>query len=239
MPLLVTNDVGSRVNFPDGAPVTRQEQIKYLGATFTTTLDINSIVRQKLTDASATMGTLQPLSTDNQISTPWKLVVYNAPVRFRVFYTLETLELTPGQQRTLDTLYFRGLRKILKKRSTFIDRYWTHERRLNLANQHQRRVAPNMIKHISFSNYYRIRRRKLLGHLLRAPPNNLTRLAILSRENIDRVDTRRKKRVGRPRYIWLYESLKEAWEQFSEEPFNQAIHFPALLDFALRRAQPF
>ena len=185
------------------------------------------------------MRTLQPLWTDNQISTPWKLIVYNAVVRSRVFYTLETLELTPGQQRTLDTLYFRGLRKILKKRSTFIDRYWTHERLINLAIQHQRRAAPNMIKHVSFSNYYKLKRRKLLGHLLRAPPHNLMRLAVLSPENTDRVDTRRKKRVGRPRYTWLYESLKEAWEQFSEAPFNQEMHFPVLLDLALRRAQPF
>ena len=191
--LLVTNDVGSRVNFPDGTPITRQEQIKYLGATFTSTLDINRIVRQKLTESSATMRTLQPLWTDNQIPTSWKLVVCNAVVRARVFYTLETLELTPGQQRTLDTLYFRGLRKILRKRSTFIDRYWTHERLLILANQHQRRVAPNMLKHTSFSNHYRIRRRKFLGHLLRAPPNNLARLAVLSPENIDRVDMRRKR----------------------------------------------
>ena len=130
------------------------------------------------------MRTLQPLWTDNQISTSWKLIVYNAVIRTRVFYTLETLELTPGQQRTLDTLYFRGLRKILKKQSTFMDRWWTHERLLRLANQHQRRVAPNSLKHTSFSNYYRIRRRKLLGHLLRAPPppNNLGRLAILSRK---------------------------------------------------------
>ena len=181
--LLVTNDVGSRVNFPDGTPVTRQEQTTYLGATFNTALDINRILRQKLTEASATVRTLQPLWTDNQISTSWKLVVYNAVVRSRVFYILQTLQLTPGQQRTLDTLYFRGLRKILKKRSTFMDRYWTHERLLNLANQHQRRVASNMLKYTSFSTYSRTRRRKLLGHLLRAPPNNLTRLAVLSPEN--------------------------------------------------------
>ena len=180
--LLVTNDVGSRVNFPDGTPVTRQEQVKYLGATFNTTLDINRIVRQKLTEASATMRTLQPLWKDNQIISSWKLVVYNAVVRSRVFYTLETLELTPGQQRTLDTPYFRGLRTIFKKRSTFVDRYWTHERLLNLANQHPRRVAPNILKHTSFSTYYRTRRRKLLGHTLRSPPNNLTRLAVLSPE---------------------------------------------------------
>ena len=132
--LLVTNDVGSRVNFPDGTPVSRQKQIKYLGATFTATLDVGSILRQKTTEASATMRALQPLWKDTQISTSWKLVIYNAVIRTRVFYTLETLELTPGQQRILDTLYFRGLRKILHKRSTFIDRYWTHERLLRLAN---------------------------------------------------------------------------------------------------------
>ena len=237
--LLVTNDVGSRVSFPDGTPVTRQEKIKYLGATFNTTLDINRIVRQKITDASATMRTLQPLWADNHISTSWKLVVFNAVIRSRVFYTLETLELTPGQQRILDTLYFRGLRKLLKKRSAFIDRYWTHERLLNLANQHQRRVAPNMLKHTSFSNYYKNRRRKLVGHLLRAPPHNLTRLSVLSPANIDRVDTRRKKRVGRPRYTWLYESMKEAWEQISEEPFTPETHFPILLELAQGRVQPF
>ena len=185
------------------------------------------------------MRTLQPLWKDNHISTSWKLVVYNAVVRSRVFYTLETLELTPGQQRTLDTLYFRGLRRILKKRITFMDRYWTHERLLNLANQHQRRVAPNMLKHTSFSNYYKSRRRKFLGHLLRAPPNNLTRLAVLSPENVDRVDTRRKKRVGRPRYTWLYESMKDAWEQISEEPFTTEAHLPILLELAQGRAQPF
>ena len=137
--LLVTNDVGSRVNFPDGTAVTRQEQIKYLGATFNASLDVSTIVRQKTVEATATMRTLAPLWSDSHIPTPWKLVVYNAVIRSRVFYTLETLELTPGQQRILDTLYFRGLRRILKKRSTFIDRFWTNDRLVQLANAQQRR----------------------------------------------------------------------------------------------------
>ena len=115
--LLVANDVGSRVNFPDGTPVPRQEQIKYLGATFNASLDVNTIVRQKTAEATATMRALSPLWSDTHITTPWKLVVYKAVIRPRVFYTLETLELTPGQQRILDTLYFRGLRRILKKKA--------------------------------------------------------------------------------------------------------------------------
>ena len=237
--LLVTNDVGSRVNFPDGTPVERHAQIKYLGATFTTTLDNNTILRQKLTDATATMRTLSPLWTDTHISTPWKLVVYNAVIRSRVFYTLETLELTTGQQRILDTLYFRGLRRILRKRSTFMDRTWTHARLLELANAQQRRVVHAVPKHMAFSTYYRLKRRKLLAHLLRAPPNNLCRLAVLTPNNLDRTDTGKKKRVGRPRYTWLQESIRDAWNTISEEAYDPERHFPLLLEAAIRRGAPF
>ena len=58
--LLVANDVGSRVNFPDGTPVPRKERMEYLGVTFTTTVDVSNIIRQKITEATATMRTLQP-----------------------------------------------------------------------------------------------------------------------------------------------------------------------------------
>ena len=114
--LLVTNDVGSNVFFPDGTPVTKHPAINYLGAIFSATLDVGYIIRQKLTEATMTMRLLAPLWMDPHISTAWKLVVFNAVIRSRIFYTLETLELTLGQQRLLDTLYFRGLRRILRKR---------------------------------------------------------------------------------------------------------------------------
>ena len=103
--LLVTNDMGSQVKFPDSSEVTKHDQIKYLGATFNATLDVTAIAKQKLAEAAATMRTLKPLWADTHISTSWKLVVYNAVIRSRVFYTLETLELTEGQQKLLDTLW--------------------------------------------------------------------------------------------------------------------------------------
>ena len=85
---------------------------------------------------------------------------------------------------------------------------WTHARLLALANTLASSVAPRAPKHISFRNYYHTRRRKLLGHLLRAPPHNLCRLAVLSPEDEDISWTGRKKRVGRPRMTWLQEALK-------------------------------
>ena len=238
--LLVTNDQGTKVMFPDGTEATKHPSIKYLGATFSATLDVGMIVRQKLTEATNTMRLLAPLWSDQHISISWKLVVFNAVVRSRIFYTLETLELTQSQQRTLDTLYFRGLRRILKKRATFIDRTWTHERLLHLANTLNAQAAPETPKHISFGTYYRLKRRKLVAHLLRAPVSNPCRRAILTSENTDLVDTCRKKRVGRPRFTWLQESLKDAWAVLAPggiyDPVND---FPVLLELAQRRAPPF
>ena len=139
----------------------------------------------------------------------------------------------------LDTLYFRGLRRILRKRSTFIDRTWTHERLIGLANAQQRRVAPATPKHMAFSTYRRLKRRKLLAHILRAPPYNLCRLSVLSPTNQDRTESGRKKRVGRPRHTWLQGSLREAWGKMSEEEFNPELHLPILLEAANRRGAPF
>ena len=236
--LLITNGWG-RVTFPDDTPVTQTPTIKYLGTIFSATLEVGMIITHKLTEAASAMRALTPLWTDQQIGTSWKLIVFNSIIRSRIFYTLETLELTPSQQKRLDTLFFRGLRKILKKPSTFIDRAWTHERLLTLANQIARTASRTAATHQPFSTYYKQRRRKLLGHLLRAPPTNISRLSILTEDNKDITDHRRKKRVGRPRFTWLTESLKEAWAEYTEEPFISENAIQTLHELAGRRVAPF
>ena len=237
--LLVTNDLGCNVTFPDGTEVKKHASIKYLGATFSATLDTNFIVRQKLTEAAQTLRQLVPLWKEPQISRAWKLTVFNSVIRSRIFYTLDTLELTPSHQKTLDTLYYRGIRRILEKRSTYIDRFWTNERLLNEANRLARNLRENRPKHCAFSQNYRSRRKILLAHLLRAPPSNLCRLSVLTAEDQDRIATHRKKRVGRPRYTWLQECLKDAWTGHTEEPYQPEHAIPKLKDLALRRAPPF
>ena len=237
--LLVTNGPGNQVVFPDGIPVTKHDQIKYLGTIFCNTLNVNVIVRQKLTEAAANLRQLQPLWTNQQIPPAWKLIVFNAIIRTRIFYTLETAELTPSHQKLLDTLYYRGLRKILKKPSTFIDRAWTHERLLRTANTIAKTKSKNASPHIDFSSYYRLQKRKLLGHLLRAPTDNASRRAILTEEGTDLIEQTTKKRVGRPRFTWFQETLREAWIEVSEEPFSPAEAIPTITAAAQRRASPF
>ena len=237
--LLVTNDLNCPVYFPDRTLVAKHDSIKYLGVTFHAKLDMGYILRQKLSEAAQTMRILAPLWSDSQITPAWKLTVFNAIIRTRIFYTLETLQITPSQQKKLDTLYYRGLRRILKKPSTYIDRTWTHERLLQTANQITRPMRQMRPRHIPFSTYYIQRRIQLLGHLLRANRYNLSRLAVLTMEDTDRINTGRKKRVGRPRNTWLQESLKEAWHKHTQAPWQEERAIPTLKDLAERRAQPF
>ena len=235
--LLITNDLGCRVHFPDGEEVIKHQTIRYLGAIFSATLDVGMIVRQKITEANSTMRQLKYLWADTQVSIPWKLVVFNAVIRSKVFYTLETLELTQGHQQALDTMYFRGLRRILKKKSTFIDRAWTNNRLLELANRLSRKTPTAPTRHQNFSQYYRKKRRTLLAHLLRAPLRNLCRLSILTLEGEDLTELLNKKRVGRPRLTWLRETSREAWAAYSDEAFMQE-NFITLIDLATRRCSP-
>ena len=137
----------------------------------------------------------------------------------------------------MDILFFRGLRRILQKPSTFIDRAWMHERLFRAANSLTQN-NPASRKYISFGLYYRQRRRKLWAHRLRAPPTNLCRLAILTPESLDLCNRRQKKRVGGPRYTWFDDSLTEAWQQFSPEAFEYERAYHTLLDLAQRRAPP-
>ena len=56
--LLVTNDPGTNIHFPDDTPVTKHNNIKYLGTMFSNNLDVNLIMRQKLTEAASTLRQL-------------------------------------------------------------------------------------------------------------------------------------------------------------------------------------
>ena len=55
-------------------------------------------------------------------SKKWKLQVYNAVIVTKLLYGLENIEGTEATHKLLDTFQLKGLRKILRKNITFIDR---------------------------------------------------------------------------------------------------------------------
>ena len=70
-----------------------------------------------------------------QCNRSWKLRVFNAVITSKVLYGLETLEPTESAGRLLNTFQLKGLRKILKLHTTYIQRHNTNEYVYRRANE--------------------------------------------------------------------------------------------------------
>ena len=239
--LLVTNDDGVRMYFSNGQAVPKVTHLKYLGAVFHAHLDVGGILRQKFADARMEMRKLERFWAHNQIPLPWKITVFNAVIRTRVFYTLETLELTPTHLTSLDAVYFRSLRRLMRIPPTFVARGWTNARvfaRARTLTRGPRRSTGTTL--CTFSTYYHSQRLRLLGHLLRAPDNDLARRSLLTHDNRDLTEVVGK-RVGRPRNTWLRSAIQDATRELCNPPFfpPDQITVQQLQELAVGRLRPF
>ena len=118
-------------------------------------------------------------------------------------YGLETVELTHAEQDKLDAFQMKGLRRILKVPPTHIDREWTNKKVYELASVESGRPIQR------FSDTWKKQLLKLLGHLLRTKPEDPMH-QVCFEGNTKQPRDIPKRRVGRPREHWLYNTLELA-----------------------------
>ena len=106
----------------------------YLGAQLNTKCDITKDLNMKMGAATNIWRKLDKLwkGTNNRLKD--KINIYNAVVRSKVAYSLETAPLTTGQKRKLDAFQQKGLRQIMGIQPTFIDRSMTNKKVMFYAN---------------------------------------------------------------------------------------------------------
>ena len=239
--LLVTNDHGTKIYFTDGTQATRVDKLLYLGAWFHKYLDNSSILRHKLIEATGVMRQLRIFWKTMRCTIPWKLRVFEAVVRAKLFYAMETMNLTPSQQKTLDVFFYRALRRILGIPPTHIDRSWSNTRVLERAcalarhPKHPRRhQGPT-----PFAEYDNQRRLRLLGHLLREDENHLARATVILPSGKDLAKSL-PKRVGRPRTPWLEAALASAQQNLQKGSLiAEDDTLSQLQELAIAMQQPF
>ena len=71
------------------------------------------------------------------VNIKWKLRGFNAIVNAKLTYGLETLKFLPGNEKRIYGVFYRGLRKILKWDTTFVNRDNSNENPLKEANRHR------------------------------------------------------------------------------------------------------
>merc|ERR1712086_301462 len=113
--------------FTNNKKVKQTKQAKYLGVLLTERAQPEIEIRERIKQSAITWKRLDLLWKIGKCSTKTKLQYWNAVINTKLTYALETMYLTKGQLRKLDTFQLKGLRKILKMHTTYIERANTNK----------------------------------------------------------------------------------------------------------------
>jgi hypothetical protein len=137
----------------------------------------------------------------------WQLLIFDAVIRSKLLYGLETIHLTGAMLKKIDAFQMRCLRRILKIPSSFIDRRYSNRVVLQRCTAILYTNQGDQREFELFSQSYLHRKSKLLDHLLRAGPEDPMRQIFFQPKSAIRPQYSRK-RIGRPKQNWLHYAKK-------------------------------
>ena len=143
----------------------------------------------------------------------FKLTAMDAVLKSKLLYGLETAQLNPSDIQKLDTFQLKGLRKILKITTTYVNRANTNEYVFEKANQELRNEDhANAI--IKFSESYLKRKLLLFQKIVALPNSDPLRQTTFIPDSIKPViyGTRR---VGRPKIRWAIDAAELYWKKIN------------------------
>ena len=202
------------VRFQDGTPVPKQVETVYLGCTLSVKAQAETEVRDRISVCSAIWKRMGAFFKGSNCSKKFKIRVYDAVVRSKLAYGLESLQINECLKARIDAFHLKGLRQILKLEPTFRNREMTNEHVMAevnklFAEEGQDRQMPTVI---SMGEYISDQSIKLLGHLIRESDEEPTRQVTLKPVSC-KPQLPRKKRVGRPRNHWTVKTAEKAWDK--------------------------
>jgi len=123
------------IKFADGQKLNRVEETTHLGHQITQEMDVKHEIQHKMHQTLKMWFELDTFWKTTVCSNRWKLQVYDAILRNKLLYGLETVHLTQTQQRKVNALQLRGLRKILGLSTTCVNRSNANEHVSQKANE--------------------------------------------------------------------------------------------------------
>ena len=218
--------------FTNKTKVKQVKQARYLGVLLTEKAQPQLELQDRIKQATITWKRLNILWKIGKCSTKTKLLYWNAVIKTKLTYALETMHLTKTQLQKLDTFQLKGLRQILKMHTTFIERDNTNKQVRKRAafflypkengkgtgkgtgKGKGKRKPPRKLTKVS--KEVKRAQMKLFTHLLREPADEPTRQATFQNTEA-RPNIGHKKRVGRPRQNWTIKLMKKTWHNLRKE----------------------
>ena len=192
------------------------------------------------------MGTLKKMHIywrHSNCNLKHKLMVTQAALFAKILFGLESAELTLGSLRALDTFHLKCLRKIMKIKTTFVERATTNEEVYRRANE-QLKSKDKITK---LSNIYLARKQQFYCQVATASIDDPIKR--VSFEPTTKPMTHHPRRIGRPRVKWAHTEAKKIWDSTQTAalpaiPYNprseeqaRTIHALAKMKLANRRGR--
>ena len=203
------------VHFQNGTPVPRQKEVKYLGCNLNDRGDPGREVSKRISECMIILNKWHIFfyTSDNSITR--KIQIYNAIIRAKLIYGLETLAMNTAVLSRIDTFQLKGLRNILKLPTTYINREYS--------NAHLRTQINNKLKEhqdkplIPLTEYHR--RIKYLCRLIHMGDEDPGTSITFDPQTLRPIE-HGTRRVGQPRLKWYATTLKDTWTETKAKIVN-------------------
>ena len=191
---------GGTVRFANGSKVPVREEVKYLGYLINAYGDPNKELSKRIATCMAILSKLHLFWRHSDCTVHLKLQAYDAIIRSKLMYGLESVVFNESHLRKLDAFQLKGLRKNLKLPTTFVNR------------EANARLGGKSIE--KMSDLHRQRRKILLAALitLSQSVNEPSARATLQ-DNLIAPHDYGTKRVGRPRLNWVKTTISDFWDE--------------------------
>ena len=221
---LLTTSLNADIKFKDGIKVPRKPEVTYLGCQINQYSNISQEISKRI---MICMTILKKLLVDIfwrlcDVKIAFKITVLDAVIRSKLLYGIDSAQLTPSNQRRIEVFQLKGLRKILKMTTTYVERNNSNAEVFRKANEAIKQETPeNKIPATAkpFVTCYLNSRMKRLARIHNMPKEHPVRHITIgpNPDNNCVPWNPPNRRVGRPRFKWVTEAVGDIWANIRHE----------------------
>ena len=140
---LLTTSLNADVKFADGSNVKRKPEVTYLGCQLNQYSNISQEISKRIANCMVILKRLDIFWRHCDIKVAFKINALDAVIRAKLLYGIESAQLTPSLQRRIEVFQLKGLRKILKMETTFVERNNTNAEVFRKADEAIKQETPD------------------------------------------------------------------------------------------------
>ena len=191
---VLTTERDPNIKFKNQTKINRKTQVTYLGCELNMEGNMNRELNKRIASTMLTLKRLDIYWRHSNCPVRTKLITADAVIRAKVLYGLDSAQLNEPHLKRLDVFQLKIFRKILKLKTTYIDRSNTNQKKQEQINKEIQKDKQKTIT--TFRDAYFKSKRNRLAKIITHKGENTNNILFRDPENLkpgERVTTERTK----------------------------------------------